>query len=100
MVEGSDSSNMSSSDLDQRVEDLEDLIMVESAGIQELKNLMQGINDKLESQGTPTEASQAPEIPEDLKDKLAAIDDIRSSIADLEKKLAAIDDIRSSIAKF
>lgn len=75
------------SELEKRVSDLEDLVMVENMGIEELKNLMQDINAKLASQG----AGQAAELPADLSSKLSTVDEVKNSMDSLESRLQGIE---------
>lgn len=74
-------------DLKQRVGDLEDLVMVENAGIEELKDLMEGVRDRLQAESRPDAAATGQVVPENLK---ATIDEI-------ESRISAIDDIKQHL---
>lgn len=76
------------SDMKQRLEDVEDLIMVESAGIEELKNLMQDLKGGPKSEA-PAEAPRT-ELPEGLEEKLAALEEI-------EEKISAFGDLKQQV---
>lgn len=80
------------SDMKQRLEDVEDLIMVESAGIEELKNLMQDLKGGPKSEA-PAEAPR-PELPEGLEEKLAALEGIEgkvSALGDLKRQVEGLE---------
>lgn len=80
------------SDMKQRLEDVEDLIMVESAGIEELKNLMQDLRGGPKSEA-PAEAPR-PELPEGLEEKLAALEGIEgkiSALGDLKRQVEGLE---------
>ncbi|MEM5797388.1 MAG: hypothetical protein QXD72_01810 [Candidatus Aenigmatarchaeota archaeon] len=62
-------------DLKQRLDDVEDLVMVENAGIIELKKMLEGIQD----------ATQTKELSEELKGK---VEELTSKITSLEEKVS------------
>lgn len=80
------------SDMKQRLEDVEDLIMVESAGIEELKNLMQDLKGGPRGEA-PAEAP-GTELPEGLEEKLAALEGIEGKISafgDLKRQVEGLE---------
>jgi len=84
-------------DLKQRVEDLEDLIMVETAGIEELKDLMEDIRGGMSPQEPKAQAAQmSPDAMQkisiigDLESKISAIDEVKRGLDDLSHEVAAM----------
>lgn len=79
-------------DIKQRVEDLEDLVMVETAGIEELKDLMEGIKSGMSpqtAQASP-EAAQNIAIIGELERKISSLDEVKRGLDDLSHEMAAM----------
>lgn len=81
-------------DIKQRVEDLEDLVMVETAGIEELKDLMEDIKGGMAPQTTevkmPPEAVQKIALIDELERKISSLEGVRRSLDDLSREIAAM----------
>ncbi len=91
------------SDIDemkQKVEDLEDLIMVENAGIIELKNMITGESEKSAEQAQQpvqqTEVKQ--ELPQEFHDKMAVLDQIQGKVKNINQVEQQIQNISSEIS--
>jgi len=79
-------------DLKQRLEDLEDLVMVESAGIEELKDVMEEVRDRI----NPTQAGT--QLPEETAQKTALMSDIESRLSSLDQVKRELDDLAHEVA--
>jgi hypothetical protein len=75
--------------LDQRVEELEDLVLVESVGIEELKNMIKDVQEKL--------ANNSEKLPSDIQDKLAALEEVDEKISDLNDMKQSVEKIASEV---
>ncbi len=82
-------------ELKQRLDDLEDVIMVENLGVEELKKMMEDVRDKLQ-QPSPT-ATVSPE----METKVASIDELHSKMSALEEvhgKMSAPEELKLQIS--
>jgi chromosome segregation ATPase len=79
-------------DLKQRLEDLEDLVMIESAGIEELKDVMEEVRDRIKQpQSTqPEEATQKNILLGDIESKLSYLDQMKRELDDLAHEVATM----------
>ncbi|MBI4894432.1 MAG: hypothetical protein HY833_01710 [Candidatus Aenigmarchaeota archaeon] len=78
-------------DIKQRVEDLEDLVMVETAGIEELKDLMEDIRNGMGPQ--KPESQMAPEkiaLIDELERKMSSLDEVKRGLDDLSHEIASM----------
>lgn len=65
----------------QRLDDLEDLIMIEGAGVEEIKGMLEDLSSGSGSQ-----------LPADASQKLAAIDDLNRRLVEIEGAIASLGD--------
>lgn len=69
---------------EQRVEELEDLVLVESVGIEELKNMIKEVQNGL--------AAGPQKLPADIQQKMALLDDV-------DEKISGLNDMKQSVEK-
>lgn len=83
-------------DLKQRVEDLEDLVMVESAGIEELKDIMEAVRDRMQSEAQGQTVS--PAVAGQMQANIGAVDQMRAQIESLAREVAMMKELAASPA--
>lgn len=84
-------------ELKQKVDDIEDLIMVETVGIEELKKMMTG-SQPTEQQTTGETAAQPQELPKDLQDKMAAVEQLQGKVENIGQIEQQIQNVVSEIS--
>jgi chromosome segregation ATPase len=96
-------------DVRQRIEDLEDMAMVENLGVGEVKQMMEEIAQKMENQQAGPQHAEAtidqstttsiqPQAAAPADDTIAVLDEIKTKIDELSKVQGEIDSLRGEIA--